>query len=138
MSLPLLVIGLTSIKFIPKTNQVNIFFKKLIGFILLGSAIYVAKPLLNIFVIELLFIILGLIVFIYALIALKLKKFIQIILLMLAVIASIFLSINSFKEYQLEYGASTSQMSAGAAWTVQRLPPVKDTVQVLQHKRGQQ
>ena len=101
MSLPLLVIGLTSIKFIPKTNQVNIFFKKLIGFILLGSAIYVAKPLLNSLTIELLFILLGLIVFIYALIALKLKKFIQIILLMLAVIASIFLSIDSFKQYQL-------------------------------------
>ena len=71
MSLPLLVIGLTSIKFIPKTNQVNIFFKKLIGFILLGSAIYVAKPLLNSLMIELLFILLGLVIFIYLTISLK-------------------------------------------------------------------
>lgn len=101
MSLPLLAIGLTSIKIIPKTNQVNIFFKKLIGFILLGSAIYVSKPLLNSLMIELLFILLGLVVFIYTLISLKLKKFIQIILLVLAIIISIFLSINSFKQYEL-------------------------------------
>ena len=101
MSLPLLAIGLTSIKIIPKTNQVNIFFKKLIGFILLGSAIYVSKPVLNSLMIELLFILLGLVVFIYTLISLKLKKFIQIILLVLAIIISIFLSINSFKQYEL-------------------------------------
>lgn len=101
MSLPLLAIGLTSIKIIPKTNQVNIFFKKLIGFILLGSAIYVSKPVLNSLMIELLFIMLGLVVFIYTLISLKLKKFIQIILLVLAIIISIFLSINSFKQYEL-------------------------------------
>ena len=101
MSLPLLAIGLTSIKIIPKTNQVNIFFKKLIGFILLGSAIYVSKPVLNSLMIELLFIFLGLVVFIYTLISLKLKKFIQIILLVLAIIISIFLSINSFKQYEL-------------------------------------
>jgi len=101
MSLPLLAIGLTSIKIIPKTNQVNIFFKKLIGFILLGSAIYVSKPVLNSLMIELLFILLGLFVFIYTLISLKLKKFIQIILLVLAIIISIFLSINSFKQYEL-------------------------------------
>ena len=101
MSLPLLAIGLTSIKIIPKTNQVNIFFKKLIGFILLGSAIYVSKPVLNSLMIELLFILLGLVVFIYTLISLKLKKFIQIILLVVAIIISIFLSINSFKQYEL-------------------------------------
>ena len=101
MSLPLLAIGLTSIKIIPKTNQVNIFFKKLIGFILLGSAIYVSKPVLNSLMIELLFILLGLVVFIYTLISLKLKKFIQIILLVLAIIISIFLSINYFKQYEL-------------------------------------
>lgn len=101
MSLPLVAIGLTSIKIIPKTNQVNIFFKKLIGFILLGSAIYVSKPVLNSLMIELLFILLGLVVFIYTLISLKLKKFIQIILLVLAIIISIFLSINSFKQYEL-------------------------------------
>ena len=101
MSLPLLAIGLTSIKIIPKTNQVNIFFKKLIGFILLGSAIYVSKPVLNSLMIELLFILLGLVVFIYTLISLKLKKFIQIILFVLAIIISIFLSINSFKQYEL-------------------------------------
>ena len=101
MSLPLLAIGLTSIKIIPKTNQVNIFFKKLIGFILLGSAIYVSKPVLNSLMIELLFILLGLVVFIYTLISLKLKKFIQIFLLVLAIIISIFLSINSFKQYEL-------------------------------------
>jgi len=101
MSLPLLAIGLTSIKIIPKTNQVNIFFKKLIGVILLGSAIYVSKPVLNSLMIELLFILLGLVVFIYTLISLKLKKFIQIILLVLAIIISIFLSINSFKQYEL-------------------------------------
>ena len=98
MSLPLLAIGLTSIKIIPKTNQVNIFFKKLIGFILLGSAIYVSKPVLNSLMIELLFILLGLVVFIYTLISLKLKKFIQIILFVLAIIISIFLSINSFNK----------------------------------------
>jgi thiol:disulfide interchange protein DsbD len=51
--------------------------------------------------IELLFILLGLVVFIYTLISLKLKKFIQIILLVLAIIISIFLSINSFKQYEL-------------------------------------
>lgn len=101
MSLPLLAIGLTSIKIIPKTNQVNIFFKKLIGFILLGSAIYVSKPVLNSLMIELLFILLGLVAFIYTLISLKLKKFIQIFLLVLAIIISIFLSINSFKQYEL-------------------------------------
>lgn len=101
MSLPLLVIGLTSIKFSPKTNQFNIFFKKIIGFILLGSAIYVTRPLLSSVIIELLIIFLGLTFFIYILIYLKLKKFIQIILSIFAIILSVYLSINSYNQFQI-------------------------------------
>ena len=47
MSIPLLAIGIFSLKIIPKPGEWMINIKKLIGFILLAMAIYIIRPLLS-------------------------------------------------------------------------------------------
>ena len=71
MSLPLLVIGLSSTQIKLKTGPLSNFMKKLIGFILLATAIYISHPFFSPIIITLLYLTLSLVFLLFAFLSLK-------------------------------------------------------------------
>ena len=104
MSLPLLVIGLSSTQIKLKTGPLSNFMKKLIGFILLATAIYISHPFFSPIIITLLYLTLSLVFLLFAF--LSLKKYKSIILYIFLMIA---LSIFLFISFKLFHGFSKDQ-----------------------------
>ena len=104
MSLPLLVIGLSSTQVKLKTGPLSNFTKKLIGFILLATAIYISQPLFSTILIKLSYLILAFVFLLF--VFLSLKKYKNIILSIVLILAfaifffSTFQLINEFSKDQ--------------------------------------
>ena len=100
MSLPLLVIGLSSTQIKLKTGPLSNFMKKLIGFILLATAIYISHPFFSPIIITLLYLTLSLVFLLFAFLSLKkYKRIILYIFLMIALGFFLFLSFKLFHEF---------------------------------------
>jgi thioredoxin:protein disulfide reductase len=100
MSLPLLVIGLSSTQIKLKTGPLSNFMKKLIGFILLATAIYISHPFFSPIIITLLYLTLSLVFLLFAFLSLKkYKSIILYIFLMIALGFFLFLSFKLFHEF---------------------------------------
>lgn len=100
MSLPLLVIGLSSTQIKLKTGPLSIFMKKLIGFILLATAIYISHPFFSPIIIKLLYLTLSLVFLLFAFLSLKkYKSIILYIFLMVALSIFLFISFKLFHEF---------------------------------------
>ena len=104
MSLPLLVIGLSSTQVKLKTGPLSNFTKKLIGFILLATAIYISQPLFSTILIKLSYLILAFVFLLF--VFLSLRKYKNIILFIVLILAfaifffSTFQLINEFSKDQ--------------------------------------
>ena len=104
MSLPLLVIGLSSTQVKLKTGPLSNFTKKLIGFILLATAIYISQPLFSTILIKLSYLILAFVFLLF--VFLSLRKYKNIILSIVLILAfaifffSTFQLINEFSKDQ--------------------------------------
>ncbi len=104
MSLPLLVIGLSSTQVKLKTGPLSDFTKKLIGFILLATAIYISQPLFSTILIKLSYLILAFVFLLF--VFLSLRKYKNIILSIVLILAfaifffSTFQLINEFSKDQ--------------------------------------
>ena len=104
MSLPLLVIGLSSTQVKLKTGPLSNFTKKLIGFILLATAIYISQPLFSTILIKLFYLILAFVFLLF--VFLSLRKYKNIILSIVLILAfaifffSTFQLINEFSKDQ--------------------------------------
>ena len=100
MSLPLLVIGLSSTQIKLKTGPLSNFMKKLIGFILLATAIYISHPFFSPIIITLLYLTLSLVFLLFAFLSLKkYKSIILYIFLMIALSIFLFISFKLFHEF---------------------------------------
>ena len=104
MSLPLLIIGLSSTQVKLKTGPLSNFTKKLIGFILLATAIYISQPLFSTILIKLSYLILAFVFLLF--VFLSLRKYKNIILSIVLILAfaifffSTFQLINEFSKDQ--------------------------------------
>ena len=104
MSLPLLVIGLSSTQVKLKTGPLSNFTKKLIGFILLATAIYISQPLFSTIVIKLSYLILAFVFLLFVFLSLRKYKNIIISIVLILAFAIFFFStfqlINEFSKDQ--------------------------------------
>jgi thiol:disulfide interchange protein DsbD len=104
MSLPLLVIGLSSTQVKLKTGPLSNFTKKLIGFILLATAIYISQPLFSTILIKLSYLILAFVFLLFVFLSLRKYKNIIISIVLILAFAIFFFStfqlINEFSKDQ--------------------------------------
>ena len=100
MSLPLLVIGLSSTQIKLKTGPLSNFIKKLIGFILLATAIYISHPFFSLMLIKLFYLTLALSFLLFVFLSLKTyKNIILYIVLICALGIFLFLTFQLVDEF---------------------------------------
>jgi len=99
MSMPLLVVGFSSKKFLPKSGPWMTAIKRILGFILIGMCFYIIRPLLNEFIFLTLISMVLLAIFIYLFINLKISSVFLRAILIAGIFVSCLLTLNGIKPF---------------------------------------